>query len=71
MDDEKVLMYETDGNNFSKAIRLKCLDCCADVPTEVKRCQNVQCPLFPFRFGCRPKTYIERNREIVKIVPQP
>ncbi len=40
---------------FSKAIRLKCLDCSCGSPSEVKFCAVKQCPLFPFRFGKRPQ----------------
>ena len=35
----------------SKAIRLKCLDCCCDQPSEVRRCPAVDCPLWRFRMG--------------------
>lgn len=35
----------------SKAIRLKCLDCCCGQANEVKLYPIVKCPLYPFRFG--------------------
>ena len=35
----------------SKAIRLKCLDCCADQAAEVRKCPAVNCPLWRFRMG--------------------
>ena len=38
-----------------RAIRAKCLDCCADSPGEVRRCSLADCPLHPFRFGRSPK----------------
>lgn len=38
-----------------KAIRLKCLDCCCDSAKEVKMCDTITCPLYPYRFGRRPK----------------
>jgi hypothetical protein len=35
----------------AKAIRAKCLDCCAFQQGEVKKCVSYDCPLYPFRFG--------------------
>ncbi len=39
-----------------KSIRAKCLDCCCNQPSEVRLCPSVNCPLWPFRMGKRPKT---------------
>lgn len=38
-----------------KAIRAKCLDCSNDSFLEVKECAVNNCPLYPYRFGKRPK----------------
>lgn len=38
-----------------KAIRLKCLDCCCGIIKEVRLCSAEKCPLFPYRFGHKPK----------------
>ena len=38
-----------------KAIRAKCLDCCAGQPKEVKLCPIEECPIYPYRFGKNPK----------------
>ena len=35
----------------SKAIRLKCLDCCADQMAEVRKCPVTNCPLWRYRMG--------------------
>jgi hypothetical protein len=35
----------------AKAIRLKCLDCCAGQSAEVRKCPAEQCPLWRFRMG--------------------
>ena len=35
----------------SKAIRLKCLDCCCGQPSEVRKCPAENCPLWRFRMG--------------------
>ena len=37
-----------------KAIRAKCLDCCAYQKEEVKLCTCCTCPLWPFRMGKNP-----------------
>ena len=37
-----------------KAIRLKCLDCCAGNKLEVKLCSIEDCAIFPYRFGKNP-----------------
>jgi hypothetical protein len=34
-----------------RAIREKCLDCCAGQPSEVAACSIVSCSLHPYRFG--------------------
>ena len=35
----------------SKAIRLKCLDCCAGQSAEVRRCPATNCSLWRYRMG--------------------
>ena len=35
----------------SKAIRLKCLDCCCGQAAEVRKCPAESCPLWRFRMG--------------------
>ena len=37
-----------------KAIRKKCLDCTCYQPKEVRLCPNIDCPIYPYRFGRRP-----------------
>lgn len=39
-----------------KAIRRKCMDCCAGSRKLVRECHIYTCPLWPFRLGKRPKT---------------
>ena len=44
-----------------KAIRAKCLDCCEGSTKAVKHCPCYDdCSLWPFRFGCGPKTARKR-----------
>lgn len=38
-----------------KAIRKRCLDCCCYQANEVKLCTCVNCPLYPYRMGKKPK----------------
>jgi len=37
-----------------KAIRARCLDCCCDQASEVRKCASVDCPSWPFRMGTNP-----------------
>jgi len=37
-----------------RAIRAKCLDCCSKQPSEVRNCESLECPLYPYRFGKNP-----------------
>ncbi|RLP22152.1 hypothetical protein [Mesorhizobium sp. YM1C-6-2] len=39
-----------------QAIRRKCQDCSGQQLVEVKRCETVTCPLWPFRAGRHPYT---------------
>lgn len=45
-----------DSKNVSalKSIRLKCLDCSAGSPAEVRNCELKHCVLWPYRFGKNP-----------------
>lgn len=36
------------------AIRRKCLDCCVDQVSEIRRCEALKCPLWPFLAGRHP-----------------
>lgn len=38
-----------------KAIRQKCLECSSFQPSEVRKCDILDCPLYPYRLGKRPK----------------
>lgn len=35
----------------SKAIRLKCIDCCCGNMAEVRKCPAASCPLWRYRMG--------------------
>lgn len=38
-----------------KAIRMKCIDCSAGQLKEIRLCPCVNCPLYPYRMGHKPK----------------
>lgn len=38
-----------------KAIRAKCVECCAGSPKEVRLCTIKNCALYKYRMGHRPK----------------
>jgi hypothetical protein len=40
--------------SITKAIRAKCIDCCAGQETEVRKCVATRCALWPFRMGRNP-----------------
>ena len=48
-----------------KALRARCIDCCAGQPSEVRLCTAVACPSWPFRMGSNPwrKEATEAQRE--------
>ena len=49
----------------AKAIRMKCLDCCCDNMTEVRKCPATNCPLWRYRMGKEIKDATsEENIEI-------
>jgi hypothetical protein len=45
------------------AIRKKCLDCCGEAPSEVRRCTSVKCALWPYRMGSNP---FRKSRELTE-----
>jgi hypothetical protein len=48
-----------------RAMRARCLDCCAGQPNEVRLCTAVHCPLWPYRMSTDPwrKEPSEAQRE--------
>lgn len=53
-----------------RAIRQKCLDCACGNRAEVARCELGKCPLYPYRFGKRPKGYTDTTPEHLPENPQ-
>lgn len=58
---------ESAGKRISrtKAIRLKCLDCCAYQSSEVAQCISYDCPLWRYRMGHeeRDELYYQHKKE--------
>lgn len=50
-----------------KAIRAKCVDCCAGSYKEVAICTAVNCSLYPYRMGKRPRTRIVTPEDQMEI----
>lgn len=46
-----------------KSIRAFCVGCSGGNRSEVKHCPVVDCPLFPYRMGKRPKTGEDSTQE--------
>jgi hypothetical protein len=54
-DELRKLTFENHHTRAFRAIRAKCLNCCAYIPKEVNQCVVVKCSLWPYRFGHRIK----------------
>jgi len=50
--------------NRRRAIRERCLNCSAWVPSEVTNCEFGDCQLFPFRSGKSRQDAVARNKAI-------
>ena len=50
-----------------KAIRLKCLDCCCGIPSEVRWCQVKRCPLWRFRMGREEPAEIAADAQHISV----
>lgn len=64
----KILIKQVNKTSFAKAIRYKCLDCCAGNDAEVRKCTLTKCPLFPYRFGCSPTRAANIYKDKAKII---
>jgi hypothetical protein len=49
-----------------KAIRQKCLECSSFQPSEVRKCDIAECPLYLYRLGKRPKS---TDRQFLQKIP--
>jgi len=47
-------------------IRKYCVQCCGDQPKEVRLCPVEDCPLYPLRFGRRPKGFKKSALKAIK-----
>ncbi len=53
-----------------RAIRAKCLDCSCYQASEVRLCEAVKCPLWPFRAGKHPWIVEARNPPLQRMFEQ-
>ena len=51
-----------------KAIKAKCADCSGGEKNGVRDCHIVKCPLWPYRFGCSPKSAANQKEPYYDIV---
>lgn len=54
--------------SYAKAIRAKCMDCTCNQANEVKYCTIYDCPLFPYRFGTSPQTFLKNHKDEIILV---
>lgn len=47
----------------TKAIRMKCLDCCCGQQAEVRKCPATNCPLWRYRMGREENDELKLIRE--------
>lgn len=75
IEDTELEDTETEDGNTKvmtpmKAIRAKCLDCCAGQYSEVKMCPCTTCPLYDFKLGKnpnrKPRNLTEAQREALR-----
>ena len=50
----------------TKAIRMKCLDCCADQMAEVRKCPVTNCALWRYRMGCEENDELKPKKKAKK-----
>jgi hypothetical protein len=50
----EILSRYHQAKNRLRAIRERCLDCCCQQPSEVRKCTAVACPSWPYRMGTNP-----------------
>lgn len=51
MQKTNVLTEKPRRRTRAQAIRAKCLDCCRDYSSEVRKCEIKNCPLWVYRMG--------------------
>lgn len=63
MSNKSVVLRRIKQPSMAKAIRQYCIACGGGQPVEVRDCVLTRCPLFPYRFGCNPKSAENRLRK--------
>jgi len=65
---KKIKMVLPKQNSPITAIRKYCTECSGGGRKEIAECNIYHCPLFPYRFGVMPDTYVKTNE--VEIINQ-
>lgn len=60
----KVRMVIPKQNSPVSAIRRYCVECSGGGRKEVADCHLYHCPLFPYRFGMMPETYVNGKKDV-------
>jgi hypothetical protein len=65
---KKIKMVLPKQNSPITAIRKYCTECSGGSRKDIAECNLYHCPLFPYRFGMMPDTYIKSNENEVEII---
>lgn len=69
-DMSKIKMVIPKQNSPISAIRHYCTECSGGARKEISECPIYRCPLFPYRFGMMPDTYIKDKENEVQIIDE-
>ncbi|MEN6559279.1 MAG: hypothetical protein ABFD52_00705 [Acidobacteriota bacterium] len=58
---ESKMAREDSKAEVLRSIRKNCLDCTTGSVVEAKYCSALDCPLWPYRFGCTPRQVKEQE----------
>lgn len=70
MQEKTVIVRDEENPSFTRAIRKYCLNCGEGTTNDVRDCNITRCELFPYRFGCKPKSAIHKLQKTytVKVI---
>lgn len=60
MKNQKIFLLSVARPSMVRAIRQHCLQCSGGQTAEVRDCVVTRYPLYPYRFGCKPKAAFNR-----------
>ena len=68
MGKQKLYIANMGNASYAKAIKAKCADCSGGEKNGVRDCHIVKCPLWPYRFGCSPKSAANQKEQYYDVV---